>query len=86
MAIKLEEAPEWVQLSVVALVGVLLDRRRRGLVKEYRELKAEIDRLIKKFKLDADEVYFVWGDPEDPAQRDAVEEKISNFMMGLTIV
>lgn len=81
---RLDDVPEWLQLSLTALVAVLWDRRRRGLVKEYRELKAEIDGLIKRFKLYPDQVYFMWGDPDDPEQRAAVDERITNFMNGLS--
>lgn len=56
--------------------------RKHGNIKDAKQIKADIDAKIKEKGLNSDDVYFYFGNPDDPAQKDEVynkAEKVSIF-------
>lgn len=65
--------------GLLGWVADLIMARKAGNVKLARELKANIDKQIKKLNLNSKEVFFAFGDPDDPNKKASVLKAISVF-------
>lgn len=71
-ALKKENKDVYEELTM--LLVRMLHSRFDGDTSDYKKQKSEIDKLIKLHNLDSDEVYFMYGDPDDP--KDNVKKKL----------
>lgn len=62
--------PVWARTQLAGLVAAMIVRRATGQDALYQILKDEADTLIEYYEVDPDEVYGMYGDPEDPAVRE----------------
>ncbi len=62
--------PAWARTQLEGLVAAMIVRRATGQDALYQILKDEADTLIEYYEVDPDEVYGMYGDPEDPAVRE----------------
>lgn len=73
--------PSELKDDLAVMVASLLKLRREGDTSTYRALKRTVDLIIKNFKLDPDEVFFMYGDPDDPRVRDEVYARVEEALL-----
>lgn len=76
----MERSPCWLKNTLMLMVASLIQVRASGDVGEFRQLKRSIDNMIKAHRLDPMEVYFMFGDPDDPQQRPHIWENVKKFI------
>ena len=66
---KREKTIQELNAGLKSMVGVMLFYRKHGCIENTRRLKQFIDTTIAQKDLDADVVYFCYGNPDDPMQK-----------------
>lgn len=65
--------------GLISWVADYLTARKYGNVKLAKQTKKNIDTEIKKLNLKKDDVYFYFGNPDDPKQKEKVYKKAMDF-------
>ena len=73
---KLEHVPLWVMNQLDGLVAAMIVRSMTGQDALYYILKDEAETLIEYWELNPDEVYGMYGDPEDPDVQARARERL----------
>lgn len=78
-----KESKDWRNLpapeGLLGWVADYIEMRFNKNVNAAAKIKANIDKEIKKLKLDPKKVYFYFGDPGNPSERPKVERNIKKF-------
>ncbi len=76
--------PAWARTQLEGLVAAMIVRRATGQDALYQILKDEADTLIEYYEVDPDEVYGMYGDPDDPTVRERAREIVEEgtFIQG----
>lgn len=65
--------------AIKAWVADYIYARHHGNVKLAKQMKKDLDKEIKRLDLNKNDVYFYFGNPDDPKERDEVIKKVKEY-------
>ena len=77
-----EKKEETISKGLLDWVASYIEMRQYGNINGAKQIKKDIDKQIKQLKLNKKDVYFYFGDPDNPKGKEQVMKKIEHFRRG----